>query len=116
MAILPDPDARLTREAGAEALTKAGYKTSASTLATKVSRGGGPRYQLYSGRAIYTWSDLLAWAKSRVTEPRCSSSEFDAQQRERGSTQSLLAQPGHQSVPAASADSIDATKVTPSRC
>jgi hypothetical protein len=78
MAILPNPDDRVTREAGAKALTDAGYPTSPSTLATKVSRGRGPRYRLYSGRAIYVWSDLLAWAESCVTEPRRSSSEADA--------------------------------------
>jgi hypothetical protein len=70
-----NPDNRLTRDAAAKALTEAGYPTSATTLATKVSRGGGPTYRLYSGRAIYLWSDLLAWAESRVTEPRCNSSE-----------------------------------------
>ena len=78
MAILPNPEDRLTREAAARALTEAGYPTRGSTLATKVSRGGGPLYQLYSGRAIYRWSDLLAWAESRVTEPQCNSSEGDA--------------------------------------
>jgi hypothetical protein len=77
MAALPDPDGRLTRNAGARALTEAGYPTSPATLATKVSRGGGPKYQLYSGRALYRWSDLLAWAESRVTEPRSNSSEGD---------------------------------------
>ena len=64
LTILPNPDDRVTREAGAKALTDAGYPTSPSTLATKVSRGRGPRYRLYSGRAIYVWSDLLAWAES----------------------------------------------------
>jgi hypothetical protein len=54
MATLPDPDDRLTRERAAEALTLAGYRTSPSTLATMVSRGGGPRYQLYATRAVIT--------------------------------------------------------------
>jgi hypothetical protein len=82
MAILRNPEDRLTREAAAKALTEAGYPTSPSTLATKVSRGGGPEYRLYSGRAIYRWSNLLSWAESRVTEPRCNSSEADARRVE----------------------------------
>ncbi len=72
-----NPDDRLTRDAAAKALTEAGYPTRTTTLATKVSRGGGPTYRLYAGRAIYLWADLLAWAESRVTEPRCNSSEVD---------------------------------------
>ena len=82
MAASLSPDDLLTRQAGAKALTDEGYRTSGSTLATMVSRGGGPRYQLYSGRAIYRWSELLAWAESRVTEPRCNSSEADARRVE----------------------------------
>jgi hypothetical protein len=77
MAVPSTEDPLLTRQEGAKALTEAGYPTSPATLATKVSRGGGPRYHLYSGRAIYRWSDLLAWAQARISDSRCSSSEID---------------------------------------
>ena len=77
MVVHSTEDPLLTRQEGAKALTEAGFPTSPATLATKVSRGGGPRYHLYSGRAIYRWSDLLAWAQARVSDPRSSSSEQD---------------------------------------
>ncbi|WP_353212573.1 hypothetical protein [Rhodovarius sp.] len=75
----PNPDALLTRKAVAEALTAAGYPVASATLATKATRGGGAPYSLFSGRALYRWSDALAWAKSQMTAPRRSTSEVDAQ-------------------------------------
>jgi hypothetical protein len=45
---IPDsPDALLTRGRTAEALTEAGFPIKAKTLATKASRGGGPRYSKF---------------------------------------------------------------------
>jgi len=78
MVEIPDnPDALLTRERTAEALTAAGYPVKSKTLATKVTRGGGPPYRLFSGRALYRWGDALDWARSLTTPPRCSTSEAD---------------------------------------
>ena len=79
LATMNNPDARLMRKAVAEALTNAGYPISGATLATKATRGGGPPYSLFSGRALYRWSDALAWAKGQMTAPRCSTSEGDVQ-------------------------------------
>lgn len=77
---VPDnPDALLTRERTARALTDAGYPVSPKTLATKATRGGGPPYSLFSGRALYRWGDALDWARSLTTAPRRSTSEADAQ-------------------------------------
>lgn len=73
-----DPDALLTREATAAALTAAGFPVATKTLATKATRGGGPPYSLFSGRALYRWGDALAWAQGRMTPPRRSTSEADA--------------------------------------
>jgi hypothetical protein len=73
-----DPDALLTRDAAAAALTAAGFPTSPATLATKVSRGNGPEYQKYGQKPLYRWGPLLSWAQSRLTAPRRSSSEGDA--------------------------------------
>jgi hypothetical protein len=75
----PDnPDALLTRERTADALTAAGYPVRPKTLATKATRGGGPPYSLFSGRALYRWGDSLEWARSQTTPPRRSTSERDA--------------------------------------
>lgn len=78
-----NPDALLTREAVASALTAAGFPVSAATLATRATRGGGPPYSLFSRRALYRWSDALDWARSLTTPPRRSTSERDAQAQER---------------------------------
>jgi hypothetical protein len=78
VAIPNDPDARLTRERTAEALTAAGFPVSARTLATKATRGGGPPYSLFCGRAVYRWADALDWARSLTTPPRRTTAEADA--------------------------------------
>ena len=70
-------DALLTREAVANALTAAGFPVSPRTLATKATRGGGPPYCLFSGRALYRWGDTLEWARSLMSPPRRSTSEAD---------------------------------------
>ena len=77
---MPKPDDLLTRTQTSAALTAAGYPTATATLATKACRGGGPLYRTYSGRALYRWADALAWAESRTSAPRRSTSEADAQQ------------------------------------
>jgi hypothetical protein len=75
MTMTQNPDALLTREQTAQALTAAGYPVKAGTLSTKVTRGGGPPYRVFSGRALYRWSDALAWAESMTSAPRRNSSE-----------------------------------------
>ena len=77
---IPDNlDALLTREQTAAALTAAGFPVAAKTLATKATRGGGPAFSRFSNRVLYRWRDALAWAEGRLTPPRCSTSEADAQ-------------------------------------
>jgi hypothetical protein len=71
-------DALLTREATSVALTSLGFRVATKTLATKATRGGGPPYSLFSGRALYRWGDALDWARSLLTPPRRSTSEADA--------------------------------------
>jgi hypothetical protein len=78
VAIPNDPDARLTRERTAEALTALGFPISARTLATKATRGGGPPYSLFNNRAMYRWQDALDWARSLTTPARRSTAEADA--------------------------------------
>jgi hypothetical protein len=79
MVDIPDhPDVRLTRERTAEALTALGFPISPRTLATMASRGGGPPYCRFNRRAVYRWSDAVAWAESLTTPPRRSTAEADA--------------------------------------
>src|SRR3954451_643622 len=73
----PDLEARLIRSKAAENLNKAGFPTTAKTLATKASRGGGPPYSLFGVTPLYTWRDLWVWAHSQMTSPRRSPSEGD---------------------------------------
>jgi hypothetical protein len=73
-----DSNSLLTRDATAIALTEAGYPTSAKTLATKASRGGGPRFHRFGPRVLYRWRDALVWAESRLSLAMRSTSEVDA--------------------------------------
>jgi hypothetical protein len=72
-----DPDILLTRRAVAAALTEAGYPTSAATLATKASRGGGPRFRRYGRRPLYRWIDAVSWAEARLGPTITCTSELD---------------------------------------
>ena len=72
-------DALLTRDAVAIALTAAGYPVKAKTLSTKATRGGGPPFRHFGKFVLYRWADALAWAEGRLSSPRCSTSEADAQ-------------------------------------
>ena len=73
-----NPDALLRRRAVAEALTEAGYPVRSATLATMASRGGGPLFRLFGRVPLYRWSDALAWAQSRLSEPRTTTSDHEA--------------------------------------
>jgi hypothetical protein len=75
----PSPDALLRRKATAEALTAKGFPTSEATLATKATRGGGPPFRSFGRIPLYRWGDALAWAEARLSLPRHSTSEADAQ-------------------------------------
>ena len=85
------PDALLTRDQTAAALTEAGYPVRPKTLATKATRGGGPPYRLFGARPLYRWGDALAWAEGRMGMPRASTSEGDAQRRERDNPRGEMA-------------------------
>lgn len=73
-----DPDALLTRDAVAVALSAAGYPITSPTLATKVTRGGGPPYRKFGNRPLYRWADALEWARGRLSKTVTSSSELEA--------------------------------------
>jgi hypothetical protein len=69
------------RKAAAKALTDAGYPTSPKTLATKASRGGGPKFRKFGPRALYTWPDLIGWANGKLSPAVSSTSELDCHQK-----------------------------------
>jgi hypothetical protein len=71
-----DANKLLTRNQTAQCLTDEGFPTKAKTLATKATRGGGPPYRTYSGRALYRWGDALEWAKSQLGPVVHSTSEL----------------------------------------
>ena len=71
------PDTRLTRKAAAEALTKAGFPTTAASLATLAVRGGGPAYTLYNNRVLHRWADLIEWAEARQKPPKAAAARIE---------------------------------------
>ena len=79
MTLIPeDPDARLTRDALANALTAAGFPVKPATLATKATRGGGPPFRRFGARPLYRWGDAVAWAESRLSPFHLSTSEYSS--------------------------------------
>ena len=79
MSLIPDDlDALLTRDGTAAALTEGGYPTSAKTLATMATRGGGPRFHRFGPRVLYRWRDALDWAEKRLSPAMNSTSQADA--------------------------------------
>jgi len=72
-----NPQALLTRDQAAAALTALGFPIKAKTLATKATRGGGPAYRLFGQRVLYRWCDVLEWAQGRLSSPRHNTSEAD---------------------------------------
>jgi hypothetical protein len=72
------PDALLTRDATAAALTAAGFPVKSKTLATKATRGGGPPFRRFGAKPLYRWGDALNWAESRLSPPMRSTAEAEA--------------------------------------
>jgi hypothetical protein len=75
-AIPVDPDALLTREQTARALTEAGYPTTGKTLATKASRGGGPPFFKWGPKRMYRWRTSLDWAAGGLVGPFATTSHY----------------------------------------
>ena len=61
----------LDRPEAAEYLTERGLRTTKTTLQKYATIGGGPPYQRFGHRAVYTRSNLDAWAESKLTALRC---------------------------------------------
>jgi hypothetical protein len=72
------PNQLLTREQTAAALRAAGFPITKATLATKATRGNGPRFRRFGLKPLYLWSDALDWAQSRLSLAISNTSEADA--------------------------------------
>lgn len=58
---------RLTRREAAEFLTARGFRVAENTLMKYATVGGGPVYEKFGRRALYTESNLVAWAVGKTT-------------------------------------------------
>jgi hypothetical protein len=65
----------LTRPEAARYLTERGFITSKNTLQKKATVGGGPAYQIFGNRALYTPDNLDEYVQSKLSAPRRSTSE-----------------------------------------
>jgi hypothetical protein len=65
----------LTRPEAAKHLTERGLPITKSTLQKMATTGGGPPYQKFGNRTLYTPNTLDSWAEEKLSEPRRSTSE-----------------------------------------
>jgi len=65
----------LDRKQAAAHLTARGLKVSWRTLQKMATVGGGPIYRTFGTRSVYLAADLDAWAESKLSAPRHSTSE-----------------------------------------
>lgn len=66
---------RLNRREAAQFLADKGYPVAASTLAKYACIGGGPVFESFGRRPLYSETSLLAWAEARNSGPRRSTSD-----------------------------------------
>jgi hypothetical protein len=72
---MDEDDNLLGREDAAAFLTARGYRTSRRTLEKLACLGGSPIMRTWGRRVLYRKADLIAWAESRLSAPRASTSE-----------------------------------------
>jgi hypothetical protein len=65
----------MTRAEAANFLTQRGYRTAKATLDKLAVIGGGPVFEKFGRKPLYTELGLLAWVASRTTGPRHNTSE-----------------------------------------
>jgi hypothetical protein len=69
-------DTRLDTLQASAFLTELGYKTAPATLNKKRCVGGGPEFELFGRRPLYTEKALLEWVQARTTPPLRSTSHL----------------------------------------
>jgi hypothetical protein len=67
--------ARLDTRQASALLTELGYKTAPATLNKMRCVGGGPEFELFGRRPLYTQKALLEWVEARTTPPLRSTSD-----------------------------------------
>lgn len=69
-----------TKQQASDFLTRVlGLPVATKTLSKFISTGGGPLYRKFGNRVVYTETDLISWAKARLSDPKTNSSAYDAQ-------------------------------------
>jgi hypothetical protein len=68
-------ECKLDHRQAAAFLTVRGYRTVPATLAKLACIGGGPTFESFGCKPLYREADLLAWARSKTTGPRRSTSD-----------------------------------------
>ncbi|HEX7454971.1 MAG TPA: hypothetical protein VF296_02920 [Gallionella sp.] len=68
----------LDRAEAADYLTSRGLRISKTTLQKFATIGGGPDYQRFGHRAVYTVPNLDAWADRKLSPVRSSTSQVAA--------------------------------------
>jgi hypothetical protein len=69
------PKPNLLRSEAADFLTENGFPVTKFSLQKLASTGGGPIYQIWGNKALYTPPNLLTWAEAKLSAPRRSTSE-----------------------------------------
>lgn len=69
------PARRFTRREAAQWLTDNGYRTAEASLAKWATTGGGPEFEKFGRKPLYTEAGLLTWVASRTTGPRRNTSQ-----------------------------------------
>jgi hypothetical protein len=59
----------VNRVEAAALLTELGLPLAPATMAKQAVRGDGCRFRHWNGRVIYSSTDLIAWARTRLSQP-----------------------------------------------
>ncbi len=70
----------LDRKAAAAFLKNQGYPVEPTTLAKLASVGGGPVFEKFGRKPLYTKPNLIAWVRSKLSGPLRSTSDSPADQ------------------------------------
>jgi hypothetical protein len=70
-----EPDKRLDTRAASAFLTAIGYTTAPATLNKLRCIGGGPVFEKFGRRPLYSETSLLSWVRARTSQPHRSTSD-----------------------------------------
>src|SRR5262245_9474830 len=72
---LTEPEKRFDTRGASAFLAERGYKIAPATLNKMRCVGGGPEFELFGRRPLYTEKSLLEWVQARTTPPLRSTSD-----------------------------------------